>query len=64
MTDQQVAATLRAATATGLIVSWIDLPNGEWTINTQLNGARNKTPLEIRAYCRMLNHAGINPTTC
>jgi hypothetical protein len=61
MTDEQVKATLRTATRQGLIVSWIDLPNGKWTINPNVGRCHDKTWVEIRSYCRMLQRSGVNP---
>jgi hypothetical protein len=63
VTDRQVAATLRQAIRQGLIVSWIHLPNGDWTIQPQIGGAQNRDSHQVRSYCRMLNHAGISPCT-
>lgn len=61
VTNQQVAATLRQAVRCGLIVSWIDLPNGEWTINPTVGRCHNHDAHAIREYCRMLNQAGVTP---
>ena len=61
MTDTRVKEILRKAVTTGVIVSWIDLPNGNWTINPQVGLRHDKTWVEIRSYCRMLERAGIKP---
>lgn len=61
MTDLEVKATLRKAVRTGVIVSWIDLPNGNWTVNPNVGRCHDKTWVEIRSYCRMLQRSGVNP---
>lgn len=62
MTDEQVKATLRKAVKCGVIFSWIDLPNGKWTVNPSVGSLpRDKTWVEIRSYCRMLQRSGVNP---
>lgn len=61
MTDTRVKEILRQAVRTGVIVSWIDLPNGKWTINPQVGRCHDKTWVEIRSYCRMLERAGVKP---
>lgn len=61
MTDQRVKEILRKAVTTGVIVSWIDLPNGNWTINPGIGLCKDKTWVEIRSYCRMLLEDGVKP---
>lgn len=59
MTDNEVKTVLRTAVKQGVIVSWIDLPNGHWTINPQVGRCHDKTWVEVRHYCRMLQRDGV-----
>ncbi len=61
MTDVRVKEVLRQAVRTGVIVSWIDLPNGNWTVNPTIGPCHDKTWVEIRHYCRMLERSGVTP---